>query len=216
MMNHPSTMKKRIFDAILSLHHRCIDEIFRFPHALCGSSRLVENVIHPNDSSHLDTPELKELASLLDDRGHSLRDSDGLEARLFESSCGLLSPPETFRFRNRFVRVAAAACLLIVCALSVRFLSQAPVSSSVPEAVDFSMAFDSETSDEIEMASTENRENLILSILEARADVGLSDVDLLESNDPVSIAFAPILGSAGFGFDDLETEIKSIEGIMGH
>jgi hypothetical protein len=65
------------------------------------------------------------------------------------------------------------------------------------------------------MASTENRENLIISILEARSDVGLSEVDLLEADDPVSIAFAPILGSTGFGFDDLETEIMSIEGNMG-
>jgi hypothetical protein len=87
--------------------------------------------------------------------------------------------------------------------------------SSGPEAVDFSLAFDSETSNESQMASTENRENLIISILKARADVGLSQVDLLEANDPVSMAFAPILGSSGFGFDDLETEIMSIEGNMG-
>ena len=66
------------------------------------------------------------------------------------------------------------------------------------------------------MVSTEGRENLILSILEARADSDFSDVEILDATDPVSLAFAPILGSTGFGFDDLEIEIKSIEGTMGH
>jgi len=168
----------------------------------------------PNEPSHLETPELNELAALLDEHGRSLRDSNGLEERIFQSSCDLLAPPDTFRFPTRVTRIAVAACLLIACALSVRLLTQ-PTPGSGPESVDFSLAFDSETSNEIQMASTENRENLIISILEARSDVGLSGVDLLEANDPVSIAFAPILGSTGFGFDDLETEIMSIEGTMG-
>jgi hypothetical protein len=168
----------------------------------------------PNDPSHLETPELDELAALLDEHGRSLRDSNGLEERLFRASCDLLAPPDTFRFPTTVTRIAVAACLLIACALSVRLMTQ-PTPGSGSKAVDFSLAFDSETSNEIQMASTENRENLIISILEARSDVGLSEVDLLEADDPVSIAFAPILGSTGFGFDDLETEIMSIEGTMG-
>jgi hypothetical protein len=182
---------------------------------------MAENVIHPDDTSHLDSPDLEKLASSLDERGHSLRSLDGLESRLFDSSCDLLAPPKTFVFSNRILRVATAACLLIACTLGVRFLTELPTSEVEFSTVDFSVAFDSETSGESQMALTEDRETLILSILEARADsgfsdVGLSDVEILEATDPVSIAFAPILGSTGFGFDDLETEIRSIEGTMGH
>jgi hypothetical protein len=213
-MNHRQKPKKRIFDAIHASLPRFIHAAFVFQTGQVESSRSVYHLNQPNDPSHLDTPELNELAELLDERGRSLRDSNGLEERLFQSSCDLLAPPETFRFSTRVARVAVAACLLIACALSVRLFMQSTPSSG-PEAVDFSLAFDSETSNESQMASTENRENLIISILKARADVGLSQVDLLEANDPVSMAFAPILGSSGFGFDDLETEIMSIEGNMG-
>ena len=171
---------------------------------------------HPNDPSDLGSPELEELASLLDARGESLRNSEGLESRLYDSSRDLILPPKTLRFPSRTLRIAAAACLLIACTLSIRFLTELPSSDVRSGTVDFSVAFDSETSGETQMISTEGRENLILSILEARADIGFSDVEILDATDPVSLAFAPILGSTGFGFDDLETEIKSIEGTMGH
>ena len=147
-----------------------------------------------NDPSHLDAPELKELASSLDDRGRTLRVSEGLESRLFESSRALLAPPKTYQFPSRMARIAIAACLLIACALSVRLFMEVSGTGGGSEydggTVDFSLAFDSETSDAIQMASNEDRENLILNILEARADVTFSDVDLL-ADDPVSVAFAP-------------------------
>ena len=173
-------------------------------------------MIHSNDPSQLDSPELEELGSFLDERGHALRNSEGLESRIFESSRDLIAPPRTLRFPRHTLRVAAAACLLLAFTLSIRFLTELPSSDVVPGPVDFSVAFDSETSGETQMASTEDRENLIFSILEARADVGFSDVEILDATDPVSLAFAPILGSTGFGFDELETEIRSIEGTMGH
>jgi hypothetical protein len=173
-------------------------------------------VNHPNDPSHPGSPELDELASMLDEHGQSLRNFEGLESRLYGSSRDLILPPKTLRFPSRTLRIAAAACLLIACTLSIRFLTELPSSDGRPGIVDFSVAFDSETAGESQMVSTEGRENLILSILEARADSDFSDVEILDATDPVSLAFAPILGSTGFGFDDLETEIKSIEGTMGH
>ena len=152
---------------------------------------------------------------MLDERGQSLRHSEGLESRLFGASSKLLPPPRTFGFPSHILRITAAACLLIACVLTLRFYTQLTPSSVETNPVDFSLAFGSETSGESRMALTEDRENLIFTILEARADVGLSEVDILEATDPVSLAFAPILGSTGLGFDDLETEIRSIEGTMG-
>ena len=158
---------------------------------------------------------MEDLATMLDERGQSLRHSKGLESRLFGVSSELLPPPRTLGFPNHILRITAAACLLIACALTLRFYAQLPTSGVETNSVDFSLAFGSETSGESRMALTEDRENLIFTILEARADVGLAEVDIHEATDPVSLAFAPILGSTGFGFDDLETEIRSIEGTMG-
>ena len=172
-------------------------------------------MIHPDDKTHLDSTELEELASMLDQRGDVLRDSDGLESRLFAASCELISQPKALSFPKRFTRIAMAACILIACALSVRLFMEMPGATPSNESVDFASTFDIEVIDEIRLTSTGDRDSLVLSILEARADTGFSDADLLETNDPVSIAFAPILGSGGFGIDDLATEIESIEGNMG-
>ena len=150
---------------------------------------------------------------MLDERGQSLRHSEGLIPTF---RCFIQASPSAENLRISESHSSNHGCRMLAHRLcpDSRFYTTDP-SSVETNPVDFSLAFGSETSGESRMALTEDRENLIFTILEARADVGLTEVDILEATDPVSLAFAPILGSTGLGFDDLETEIRSIEGTMG-
>ena len=175
----------------------------------------------PDDTPDFDEPGDSGLLRDLAAYSRQARHRDGLQERLFDSSVDLLTgSPDSMvhpsAWKARFAswpRVAMAACVLLAFAVSVRLALdtrvvgpggaqedrlasfQEPGTGLLPEALEFGT----------------DREVVVAALLDAGETGYLTQLDELEGTDGFGLAFAPILGTTGFEFDDLAVEIQGIQ-----
>ena len=173
-----------------------------------------------------DTSDFEELADprlLRDLAAYSgqARRRDGLEDRLFDSTVDLLPGSSDsmvhpsargLRFAS-WSRVAMAACVLMAFAVSVRLAFD--TSPGNPGGVqDDRLASYPETEEGLLPEDLEfgtDREVVVAALLDAGETGYLTQLGELEGTDGFGLAFAPILGTTGFEFDDLAVEIQGIQ-----
>ena len=180
-----------------------------------------------NEPDNLPLSEADEarLVRQLDSLGREVRGSEGLADRVFSASLehlgqaeGAIPFPAHASKVQVWSRIALAACLLLAFAATIRLafspggnegtggagIDQMVASSEDPAVVGLQIDFEPET----------DRETVLFAILDAGASGNLQVVDGLDGSDTYGIAFAPILGTAGFELNDFAEEIQSIEGSM--
>ena len=178
-----------------------------------------------NEPDNLPLSEADEarLVRQLESYGREVRGSQGLTDRVFSASLEQLGQPEeAIPFPAQastmqvWSRLALAACLLLAFAATIRLsfnsgsteggggMDRMVASSEVSGVAGLGIEFEPET----------DRETVLFALLDAGANGRLEVVDGLEGSDNYGVAFAPILGTAGFELNDFAEEIQSIEGSM--
>ena len=201
------------------------------PWALAGASHPCPELTKPNAMTHEpdDQPLLSEshkaeLLRGLDSYGRVARENEGLAQRIYTASADHLNSSQSalpFTTRSRPVmvwsRIALAACVLLAFALMAR-LVLVPSTPESPRGNSAGLiaASDGNAPSEltIDLEPATDRDTVLFALLDAGASGHLEFVDDLDGSDNYGIAFAPILGTAGFELNDFAQEIQSIEGSM--
>ncbi|MEC8733909.1 MAG: hypothetical protein VXX86_02955 [Planctomycetota bacterium] len=175
----------------------------------------------PDDTPDFDDPGDPGLLRDLAAYSMQARHREGLEDRLFDSTVDLVCGPSdsmvhpsarASRFAN-WPRLAMAACVLLAFAVSVRLALDTRVVGP-GEAQQDRLANSLQTGDELlheDLAFGTDREAVVAALLDAGETGYLAPLDELEGTDGFGLAFAPILGTTGFEFDDLAVEIQGIQ-----
>lgn len=154
----------------------------------------------------------------LDAVGRHARTRTGLTSRVFERSVEHLPVPQSLPFEavqasrvSTWARVALAASLLLAFAVAARLLLSSATDANDAGDRDRMLASNSaSTSGEYDGLPSE-RDTVLVALLDAGSNGRIEAVEYLEGSDAVGAAFAPILGTTGFGMDDFAMEIRSIE-----
>lgn len=155
----------------------------------------------------------------LDRLGRLARTQPGLASRVFEHSVEHLPAPRSLPFEPlktsriaTWTRVALAASLLLAFAVAARLLLSGGGDANDTGDRD-RMVADNATStpDDYDDLFPSERDTVLVALLDAGSRGRIEAVEYLEGSDAVGAAFAPILGTTGFGMDDFAVEIQSIE-----
>lgn len=176
----------------------------------------------PEDTFDFDDPADPGLLRDLAAYAGQARRRDGLEDRLFDSTVDLLpasssdSMVHPFARGSRFAswsRLALAACVLMAFAVSVRFALDTrvgnPGGAQDDRLASNPLAEDGLLPEDLEFGT--DREVVVAALLDAGETGNLVQLGELEGTDGFGLAFAPILGTTGFEFDDLAVEIQGIQ-----
>lgn len=159
----------------------------------------------------------------LEARGARARIRPGLVSGIFERSVEHLPAPKAIPFqahetsrRPAWIGIAAAACVLLACAVTARLLFSVGGGVAPNESQDRQIATSTiGVSEGYDEAFPSDRDTVLVALLDASSSGRIEAVEYLEGSDAVGAAFAPILGTTGFGMDDFAMEIRSIEGALG-
>ena len=170
-----------------------------------------------------DAEEEAPLIQQLEAYGRSARDRTDLEHRLYSSSVEFLnSPHESLPFSGPskavvWSRLALAACILLAFAVTVQMLLNPGADQSSAGLQGPSMAATEPlgiTDFPVDLELVTDRETVVFALLDAGETGEIQSVGDLEGTDTYGVAFAPILGTAGFELTDFAEEIQLIQGSM--
>ena len=178
----------------------------------------------PEHPDSLSEAEEARLVRELEAYGRSVRLRSDLDHRLYAASVDHLdSSPESIPFVSTpsrvmvWSRLARAACVLLAFAVTVQMLMNSESTQPAP-GLEAPRMVASESSGvsglPVDLELDSDRETVLFALLDAGETGQIDGVGELQGSDTYGIAFAPILGTAGFELTDFAEEIQSIQGSM--
>ena len=152
--------------------------------------------------------------------GRRARSRSDLISGVFERSVEHLPAPRALSMESyqsgrvsTWTRVALAASLLLACAVVARLFLTGGIDGNLdPTRGELVVENVQDDAGPFQDELPSERDTVLVALLDAGSNGRIEAVEYLEGSDAVGAAFAPILGTTGFGMDDFAAEIRSIEG----